>query len=297
LLIARELPVQRRWIPYSTAGLVIILIALSRLYLGVHWFSDVLAGFSLGLAWVALIGIAYDRHPAPPLPVKRLLIVILLLLTITGTWTTQRYYTQELAHYSPQVELHRITLSTWRTIGWAQLPVYRVDIEGRNEQPMNFQWVGSLESLATKLQQKGWQPTPPLSPLNAMNWLAPEPGITSLPILPQVNNGQHQQLSLVAPHSPEDEHLIVLRLWPSDREILPGHQSVWIGNVVYQYPERELPLISYLRTDANFETPLNHLREALSHIAQIRLMQRIRQPVTTQIQWDGRVLLAWEVPG
>ncbi len=297
LMIARELPVQRRWIPYSTAALVIILIAMSRLYLGVHWFSDVLAGFTLGLAWVALIGIAYDRHPAPPLPVKRLLIVTLLLLTITGTWTTQRYYTQELAHYSPQVEIHRITLSTWRTIGWAQLPVYRMDIEGRNEQPMNFQWAGSLESLATKLQQQGWQPTPPLSPLNAMNWLAPEPGITSLPILPQINDGQHQQLSLVAPHTAEDDHLMVVRLWPSDREILPAHQPVWVGNVVYLYPERELPLISYLRTEADFETPLNHLEGALSHVDQVRLARRIRQSASTQIQWGGHVLLAWEAPG
>ena len=133
--------------------------------------------------------------------------------------------------------------------------------------------------------------------MSAMNWLAPEPGITSLPILPQVNDGQHQQLSLLAPHSPEDDHLMVLRLWPSDREILPGLQPVWIGNVVYLYPERELPLISYLRTDTDFETPLNHLEGALRRVGQVRLMRRVREAVTTQIQWDGRVLLAWEAPG
>ena len=297
LMIARELPVQRRWIPYTSAGVLIFLIAMSRLYLGVHWFSDVLAGFSLGLAWVALIGIAYDRHPAPALPVKRLVTVSLLLMTISGSWYTHRYYTQELAHYSPQVEIHRITLSTWKTIGWQQLPVYRLDIEGKIEQPMNFQWAGSLNTLRSELQQQGWKPAATFSPMSAMNWLAPEPVITSLPILPQVNNGQHQALLLIAPHTDEDDHLIVMRLWPSDREILPDNHPVWIGSVVYLYPERDLPLISYLRTGADYQTPSNHLEKALGHSGQILMTRRIRQIVNTRIQWGGHVLLAWEAHG
>ncbi|MDX2457267.1 MAG: bifunctional DedA family/phosphatase PAP2 family protein, partial [Gammaproteobacteria bacterium] len=122
LIIARELHITRRWLPYFGAGLVIVSIALSRLYLGVHWFSDVLAGLLLGLVWVALIGIAYDRHPAPRLPVKRLLGITALLLIITGTWQTQHEFKQELAHYTPQTPIHRITLPTWKTGGWAQLP-------------------------------------------------------------------------------------------------------------------------------------------------------------------------------
>jgi undecaprenyl-diphosphatase len=40
-----------RWLVLTTAFVIVVLIALSRLYLGVHYPSDVVAGFVIGLAW------------------------------------------------------------------------------------------------------------------------------------------------------------------------------------------------------------------------------------------------------
>ena len=50
LLITRY----RRWqsLILSSSVILILLIGFSRLYLGVHWFTDVLAGYAAGLVWL-----------------------------------------------------------------------------------------------------------------------------------------------------------------------------------------------------------------------------------------------------
>jgi membrane-associated phospholipid phosphatase len=63
LVLAQRMPTRgKQVLVLATAAGLVLAIGFSRLYLGVHFLSDVLAGYSAGAAWLALLYIALEAR-------------------------------------------------------------------------------------------------------------------------------------------------------------------------------------------------------------------------------------------
>jgi undecaprenyl-diphosphatase len=58
---------EKRWqraLVWCAAGLLIGMIGLSRIYLGVHWPTDVVAGYAAAMIWMGSVGVMARRVEA-----------------------------------------------------------------------------------------------------------------------------------------------------------------------------------------------------------------------------------------
>ncbi len=71
LLLSRGQGAPRRAMAWAFGALIVLLVGATRIYLGAHWLSDVLAGYALGATWLALM-VAVTLVAGPKLMGERL---------------------------------------------------------------------------------------------------------------------------------------------------------------------------------------------------------------------------------
>ncbi|MDH5184833.1 MAG: phosphatase PAP2 family protein, partial [Gammaproteobacteria bacterium] len=254
VIIAARLPGNWRWLTYTIAALISIIVAFSRLYLGVHWLSDVVAGILIGLIWIAIAGIAYRRHHLCRLQARPLLLLtasIFLLANISyGLFAPQHIRTLPVSN--PPLET--LPSAQWLQQQWQRLPELRKDLRGMNDHPFNLQWAAQAEDISAHLSHSGWQPAKRLVFSNALRFLAPNSRIDELPVPGHIHDSQTQ--SLLFSRKLDDSSLLVIRLWPSSFT-LTKQRPIWFGNVTIVQMQGQWGWLKLLRTQTNFAYALS----------------------------------------
>ncbi len=280
VLLAREVRGRRAVWPYVAATLMATVVALTQLYFGAHWPSDILAGLMLGMTWVAITGIAYRRRATKAFRAKHLSLLFSITLALGFGYFLHNGLNNTLARFAPPEVIESTTRQDWLAHAWQQLPPRRNDLRGPQDWLLNLQYAGPLDQLSATLQDAGWQRS------DAKGWHALVKTLDSastadnLPPLPAAHEGRSDALILTRPAEEPDTRWVV-RLWPSPLRLEDG-QAVWQGIASRMRLQRVWYVFTIWRTDP----PSEHATQTL-----IRALDGQMKIATRQHESGSEVLL------
>jgi undecaprenyl-diphosphatase len=241
------------------------LIAFSRLYLGAHWLSDVLASLSLGTAWVALLSIAFRRHAqSEQLPARLLSSTAVGALVLAGATVMATRHATDTARYAPRAATSANLLVDWTLDGWQRLPVHRTEVGGDRVEPLSLQWAGTADAIAHVLEAGAWRRPPPWSLQTMLLWLLPATTVGQLPVLAKFHQGMAP--SMIFERELDPTRRMVIRLWSTSSQVVAANDlpvALWIGMVTLERLEHPAGLVTLARTDRDVAMPLAQLEPLL----------------------------------
>ncbi|VAW87042.1 DedA protein [hydrothermal vent metagenome] len=294
VLVAQELPSIRRWIPYAFATLAITSIALSRLYFGNQWLSDVVGNLAVGVISVTLLAMSYRRqqHTRSLRYLGSCCLFILGVVIIL--WEIPRQHQPLLVLYTPKIITTTLDENTWQAGNGQDLAAYRINIHGKKSQPMTIQWSGQLTDINEKLIATGWSPAAEFSTKTTLTWLTPEPDIAMLPIFPMIHKGHHEALKFykLTEDADQKNEKYVLRLWSTNTRLKPSEKPLWSGFVQKQTLTQSF-IFTHAINQNNFNEPLKNF---ISTIKDDKVLHHkiFTHDNNTSIQWDGTIILLQE---
>ncbi|OGT43169.1 MAG: hypothetical protein A3F42_04515 [Gammaproteobacteria bacterium RIFCSPHIGHO2_12_FULL_37_34] len=229
-MIATPLPKKQRWLIYTPAAIISFLVGISRVYLGAHWFTDVLAAWLLSAALLILIILSFHRQYEKPIPLLGISAVCFLTLSISYSWFYYQHFTPFKINFT-QLDWPTTTidLNTWWTKDEA-IPESRVSLFGFPSQNINIQWAGNLNKIKNTLLKKGWALPPPRNWVSTLHRISDVRSSQYLPLVSPQYLDKQPSLILVKQIGTAKK-LFVLRLWESSRIFQPSHTPLWVGTI------------------------------------------------------------------
>ncbi len=224
------------------AALLVLAIGLSRVYLGVHYPSDVIAGWIAGVFWLVLVAVAehvWSPRPPHPLPTGRRALRLggsLVALMGSGVYLVSVYQTipspppPTLTPVAPTVIAPDAVLSI---VG--QLPHHTETVFGNTQEPISLIFVGTQDRLERAFRTAGWTAARKLSFASVTQVV-----LVSLrhqsdpagPVTPSFVAEEPNTLAFNQPVGTTFEQRHHLRIWRTQVQTTDGH-PLWVATASF----------------------------------------------------------------
>ena len=256
----------RQW-PYLAAALILILLGLSRLYLGMEWLSGALMGIVMGLAWTAIVGIAYRQRAVRRFSSATASLIFYGSFLALFSWQVQEHLNDDLAALEAPTVLQEIGRDSWWESGWKNMPKERTHLSSVASRNFNAQIAAEPAQISALLERAGWESVPKTDWRWIIQALNPEPDQASLPLLGRAYQGRSEELLLRRNLEP-DGRLLTIRLWDSGVRLAPGGQVLYLGQLSEEELVQRFGLFSFWRSTAVDRKQFGPIREPLESLEQ-----------------------------
>lgn len=290
-LIAENLPENKRKTPYLLAFFSIILIATSRVYLGAHWFTDVLASLCLGMALLFVVILSFHRRVSRRIAVVSFTLFSLAAIAFCGGSYAVLKFRDLRANYTLYWPVTTLDRETWWQHQTHDIPYFVASRLGRPLKVINVQWLGDLSEIKKSMLQQGWQPQILRMNLKStLNRLTEKTNPQHLPVLPALY--QNHAPALLFSKRDKNKRLLHFMLWPSNVSLQGESQTLWLGSIYYYLPRAHAVSVSAEEQKKRYGFAIDQLQpNSREEWKYIQIPAEEQPAVMSGLNWDGRILL------
>jgi membrane protein DedA with SNARE-associated domain len=256
----------RQW-PYITAALILILLVLARIYLGMEWLSGALMGILFGLAWTAVVGIAYRQRAQRRFSGSIASLIFYGFFLALFAWQVNVHSRSDLLALQTVMPTREMHSEAWWNGEWRHMPEDRTRLISVTSRRFNAQVAVDRNRISGLLEQAGWERVPDTDWRWILQALNPEPDQASLPLLGRAYQGRSEQL-LLRRKLAENDRLLTVRMWDSGVRLQPDDKTLYLAQLSEELLVQRLSFFSYWKSVPLSAPEMDAMLEILKELDQ-----------------------------